>query len=74
MVSGWSTEERRSSVSEGTSEMRELRCSEVCLGSRRRSRSLFVFIRLSSIDQVKEWVLTARYQIGLLQPFFVRCL
>jgi hypothetical protein len=40
MVRGWSTEERRSSVREGTREIRELRWSVVCLGSRRRRRSL----------------------------------
>lgn len=37
---GWSTEERRSSVREGTRVIRELRCAVVCLGSRRRRRSL----------------------------------
>jgi hypothetical protein len=41
MVRGWSTEDRRSSVREGTREMRELRWVEVCLGSRRRRRSLW---------------------------------
>ena len=35
-----STEERRSSVKEGTSDIKELRLREVCLGSRRRRRSL----------------------------------
>lgn len=40
MVRGWSTEESRSSVSEGTREIREFRCSVVCFGSRRRRRSL----------------------------------
>jgi hypothetical protein len=40
MVSGWSTDESRSSVRDGTSEMRESRCLEVSRGLRRRRRSL----------------------------------
>jgi hypothetical protein len=68
MVRGWSTEERRSSVSEGTSEMRELRCSEVCLGSRRRRRSLLV-VRRCHLD-VNEVRLTAHCQIGQLRTFW----
>jgi hypothetical protein len=55
MVRGWSTEERRSSVRVGTSEMRELRCSEVCFGSRRRRRSLLV-VRMYYFG-IREWSL-----------------
>jgi hypothetical protein len=71
MVRGWSTEERRSSVRVGTSEMRELRCSEVCLGSRRRRRSLSV-VRLYYLN-VKGSKLTAHCQIGRLLTFWKQC-
>jgi hypothetical protein len=51
MVRGWSTEERRSSVREGTREMRELRWSVVCLGSRRRRRSLFLLLVWEKMEE-----------------------
>jgi len=40
MVRGWSTEERRSSVRSGARVRMALRWLVVCLGSRRRRRSL----------------------------------
>jgi hypothetical protein len=51
MVRGWSTEERRSSVREGTREIRELRWSVVCLGSRRRRRSLFLLLVWEKMEE-----------------------
>jgi hypothetical protein len=65
MVRGWSTEERRSSVKEGTREMRELRWSVVCLGSRRRRRSLLLLLACENMENIRDYLQRTVKLIGL---------